>query len=531
MDLTGQNWIGGRLSQENQSTFTAFNPADGLPLDTEFHEASIEEVNQAVELAQSSFDPFRNSSVEQRAGFLDKLADEVEALGDALLDRAHLETGLPMARLNGERARATGQARLFGELIREGSWVDARIDLPIPDRKPLPKPDVRRMFQPIGPIAVFGASNFPLAISVIGTDTVSAMGAGCPVIVKGHPAHPGTCELLAGAITRALKASDLPLGAFSLLQGVSHETGLALVRHPALRAVAFTGSLQGGRALCDAAAARPEPIPVYAEMGSINPVFILPGALKSRGEAIAQGYIQSVTLGTGQFCTNPGLLLGLGGLEFDKFRSEVSRLASDVSSALMLHKGIADRFNEGVQRFAKLEGITEIFNPERDKHSKSASASCHIFSTDVATYLDSPDLHEENFGPSSIMIEGQTMEELVSVAESLSPQLTATIHGTEEDLLAHQRLIQILERKAGRIIFNGFPTGIEVCPSMHHGGFYPAASHPHFTSIGTASIFRFVRPVCYQGFPQTALPDELKDRNVRGIWRLVDNQFTRDDAR
>jgi NADP-dependent aldehyde dehydrogenase len=528
MELTGKQLIAGEPTASNDTTFSAQNPNDSTTLEPAFHEATGEEIDRAMRAAAAAFDAFRARSAEDRAALLDAIADEVEALGDALLERAHAETGLPMPRLTGERGRATGQARLFANLLREGSWVDARIDLPQPDRKPLPKPDVRRLLAPIGPVVMFGASNFPLAISVIGTDTVSALGAGCPVVVKGHPGHPGTCEMLARAVATALEKLNFPKGAFSLVQGTSNDVGMALVKHPATQAVAFTGSLRGGRALADAAAARPTPIPVYAEMGSVNPVFVLPGAAAERGDAIAQGYVQSVTLGAGQFCTNPGLLLGLKSDALDAIKAATAKAAGDAAPATMLHAGISKSFENGLERVSGVDGVSALGCSSTDADTTATQAACSIFSTNVDTLLGNPDLFEENFGPSSVVVESDTAKKLEAVAEKLEGQLTATIHGTAEDLKNHAGLVRILERKVGRLIFNGFPTGIEVCPSMHHGGPYPAATHSHFTSIGTASILRFVRPVCYQGFPDAALPVELQNGNPKGVWRLVDGELSQD---
>jgi NADP-dependent aldehyde dehydrogenase len=433
-----------------------------------------------------------------------------------------------MARLTGERGRAVGQARLFAELIREGSWVDARIDTAIPDRQPLPKPDVRRMLMPIGPVIVFGASNFPLAISVVGTDTVAALGAGCPVVVKGHPGHPGVCELLAGAVQEAIQKCGMPAGVFSLLQGAGHELGVALVQHPLTQAVVFTGSLRGGRALFDVAQARKEPIPFYAEMGSINPVFVLPGAAAERGEAIGKQYVESVTLGTGQFCTNPGLLICMEGPSFDTMRDAAKTAAGEATPATMLHQGIYQAYESGLKRLGQIPGVAKLASSNQ-KGGGSNQAPCQLFEAELDTLFAHPDLKEENFGPSSVLLKAQSTEQLEQAAESMEGQLTATIHGTDEDLLAHKLLIEILQRKVGRLIFNGFPTGIEVCPSMHHGGPYPATTHSGFTSIGTASIERFVRPVCFQGFPESALPEELSDQNKRGITRMINGSYSKLD--
>jgi NADP-dependent aldehyde dehydrogenase len=531
MHLTGKHLIGDTLGAVGQETFQASNPSTQVALEPAFHEATVAEAGMALRLAQEAFDPFRSKSPEERAQFLEAIADEIMALGDPLLERAHLETGLPMARLTGERGRAVNQAKLFAQVIREGSWVDARIDQAIPDRQPLPKPDVRRMLAPIGPVVVFGASNFPLAISVVGSDTVSALGAGCPVVVKGHPGHPGVCEMLGRAVQNAVKKCGLPPGVFSMLQGAGHELGVALVQHPLTQAVAFTGSLRGGRALFDVANARKEPIPFYGEMGSVNPVFILPGAAAERGDAIAEQYVQSVTLGVGQFCTNPGMLIGLKGDSLDRLAQKTAEAAGNAGPSTMLHQGICRSFDAGLEKLRSIPGVQTLGSSTTASDSSKTQAACHIFEADLSTLFAHPELKEENFGPSSVFLKGDSAEQLEQAAEGLEGQLTATIHGTEEDLQNHARLVQILQRKVGRLIFNGFPTGIEVCPSMHHGGPYPSTTHSHFTSIGTASITRFVRPLCFQGFPDAALPAELRNRNERGILRMVDGKYTTDDVK
>lgn len=530
MEITGKQLVAGNWGAQGDETFSYVNPSTSETLSPAVHEATHGEVQAAMAAARDSFDAFRGLPSETRADLLDQLAEEVMALGDALLERTHAETGLPDGRLSMERGRAVNQARLFAKLIREGSWVDARIDLPDPDRAPVPKPDVRRMHRPIGPVVVFGASNFPLAISVIGSDTVSALGAGCPVVVKGHPGHPGTCEMLAEAVRRALEKVGAPVAAFSLLQGIGHDVGMELARHPATQAIAFTGSLKGGRALFDAAAARENPIPVYAEMGSVNPVFLLPGALASRGEQIAEGYVQSLALGVGQFCTSPGLAIGIKGGEFEQFRTKAKEAARAVAPGTMLHPGIQRAYEAGLAKLVQTDGVALGARSEEAVDAMKNQAGAHVFETSVDRLLDEDGLWDENFGPSSIMVSAGSAGDLEAAAERLEGNLTATIHGTPEDLKEHARLVAILERKVGRLIFNGFPTGLEVCAAMHHGGPYPAATHSHFTSVGTGSILRFVRPVCYQGFPQEALPAELQDINSKGIWRMVDDEITQANA-
>lgn len=526
--LHGKHLIGNTTSAQGTLTFRAISGAGGQLMEPAFHEATESEIDRALKLADESFDALRTRSAEDRAALLDSIAEEIMALGDGLLERAHAETSLPMGRLTAERGRTAGQAKLFAAMIREGSWIDAVIDRPLPDRQPLARPDLRRMLVPIGPIVVFGASNFPLAISVAGTDTVSALGAGCPVVVKAHPAHPGTCELMAGAIQKALKKHNFPAGCFSLIQGASHEVGINLVKHPLTRAVAFTGSLRGGKALWEIANARPEPIPVYAELGSANPVFILPQALEQRSEQIAQGYVQSTNLGVGQFCTNPGLLLGLKGEPFTKFTTAVAAAAQATAPQTMLHAGIRDAYVQGTDAIAKTPGVTLVAKSAQAADPHLTQAACVMFKTDVKTFEAQPVLHREVFGPTSLIVEADTAVELETIAHHLEGHLTATIHATDDDLKNHASLVRILERKVGRIVINGFPTGVEVAHAMHHGGPYPASLDGHWTSIGSASIYRFVRPVCYQGFPDASLPAELQNGNPRKIWRKLDGEMSKD---
>jgi NADP-dependent aldehyde dehydrogenase len=435
---------------------------------------------------------------------------------------------LPEERLDGERARTVNQFKMFAELVREGSWLEASIDRAQPDRKPLPKVDLRRMLVPLGPIVAFGASNFPFAYSVGGVDTCSAFAAGCPVIFKAHPAHPGASEMVGRAIQAAVEATGMPNGVFAMINGVSTDIGMHLVRHPLTKAVGFTGSTQGGRALFDAAAKRPEPIPVFAEMGSVNPVFILPGALKKNGDAIAEGLAQSVTSGVGQFCTNPGLAFGYQGIEWRAFVEHVGQLAGAVAPGVMLHQGISARYQEGTGKFQKVPGVTVAGKSSAESAQDRAPAM--IFNTDARTFQQQHVLREEVFGPSTLLVNCGSPDELDRIARNLPGQLTATIHGTEEDLLAHAGLVAILREKVGRLIFNQFPTGVEVCPSMQHGGPYPATTDSRFGSVGPFAIKRFVRPVCFQNFPDAALPVELKSKNSRNIWRLVDGQLTKEDC-
>jgi 2,5-dioxopentanoate dehydrogenase len=517
MNLSGAHIIGFE-DIKSSNTFTVSNPATGAVLEGEFSNGGAEAVERAAQLAERDFDAFRNLPLNKRADFLETIAEEILALGDALLQRTMAETGLPQARLQGERSRTTGQLKLFAQVVREGSFVDARIDTAIADRRPLPKPDVRRMQIALGPAAVFGASNFPLAFSVAGGDTASALAAGCPVIVKGHPAHPGTSEQVGRAIQRAAQKCHMPEGVFSLIQGNSIEIGQALVKHPFIKAIAFTGSFRGGKALFDLAAARPEPIPVYAEMGSANPVFMLPSALE--GESVASGLVDSLTLGVGQFCTNPGIVFGLQGEAFDKFSTAAADFLKQKPAGTMLHAGIKSAYEAGLDALSGITGVEVIAGDL--KHAGACSGNPVLLKTSAQTFLINSRLEEEVFGPSSLLIACESKEQILEIAKSLTGHLTATIHGTKEELVEYRELITILERKVGRIIFNGFPTGVEVCHSMNHGGPFPATTDSRTTSVGTAAIKRFLRPVCYQNFPQEALPKSLKNENDAKIWRLVD---------
>jgi len=529
MELNGKSIIASKTVDGGGNRFPAFAPALGKSIEPQFEAVTAEQVNQTLEAAEAAFHEYRQFSPERRAGFLEKIAEEILALGDALIERAHLETGLPKDRLTGERGRTVNQLKMFADLIREGSWVDARIDRAIPDRQPLPKPDLRRMLMPIGPVVVFGASNFPLAFSVAGGDTASALAAGCPVIVKAHHAHPGTSELVARAIAKAVEAAEMPAGVFSMLFGAGREVGVGLVKHPLTKAVGFTGSLSGGRALFDAAASRPDPIPVFAEMGSVNPVFILPGALRERADAIADGLKNSVMLGVGQFCTSPGLAIGLLDDNFAQFADKLNGLISTAQPGTMLYPGILEGYEAGVKKLSEIEGL-QTTQSKIEPDAAKTEARPAVLATNARTFMRHHELSEEVFGPATLVVSCDSREEMERIARNLEGHLTATIHGTAEDIRDHTWLVSILENKAGRLIFNGYPTGVEVCASMHHGGPYPAMTDSRATSVGTAAIYRFARPVCYQGFPQEALPVELRNVNQRGIWRLVDNQLTKDNC-
>lgn len=496
----------------------ALNPATGEALAPSFSEASAAEVDQALGLASEAAILYGKLSGRSKALFLRAIATEIEALGDSLVERATAETALPAARIQGERGRTCGQLRMFADLVEDGSWVDARIDHADPERQPVPKPDTRSMLRPVGPVAVFCASNFPLAFSVAGGDTASALAAGNPVVVKAHSAHPGTAELVGNAIRAAVEKCGLPEGVFSLLFGGGRTVGATLVKDARVKAVGFTGSRAGGRALMDLAAAREEPIPVYAEMSSINPVFVLPGAMRERGAEIATGLHGSVTLGVGQFCTNPGLVM-VGGELDASFSETFENLMRETAAATMLTSGICDAYREGVGRLAAIDGVEALVSPA---DAAGSAAGAAVFKTDAKTFLAGQGIDDEVFGPATLLVTDDGREQLLEIARTMEGQLTATLHGNEEDLREYADLIQVLETRVGRLVVNSFPTGVEVNHSIVHGGPYPATSDGRSTSVGTQAIYRFARPVCYQGFPQGALPDELTDANPLGIKQLVD---------
>ncbi len=466
--LTGAQIIGSQTSRESPSEFFATAPATGERLEPPFAEASASEVERALSLADTAFGTLYGSAPATRAALLEAIAEELLGLGDALIERASAETALPAARLTSERGRTISQLRLFASTVREGSWVNARIDRADAARQPTPKPDLRSMLRPLGPVAVFSASNFPLAFSVAGGDTASALAAGNPVLVKAHPAHPGTSELVARAVQRAVSRALLPEGTFSLLQGASYELGARLARHALVRAVAFTGSLGGGRALLDAAASRPAPIPVFAEMGSVNPVVLLPGALAQRAAAIADGLHQSLILGVGQFCTNPGLVLLLKSEQSRKFVELFAERVAKTASGVMLAPRIAQGYRQGFEHASALGGVEVVARGQ--PASSPCSGEAALLRTSGANFLATPELEHEIFGPCTLVVECAEMDEIERVLCALGGQLTATVHAEPEELASSARLLELLERRAGRVIIDGFPTGVEVCHAMQHGG-------------------------------------------------------------
>lgn len=524
MELTGRSIIGSKRGAAEHANLHGFNPATGATLEPPYHSASNAEVDRAAQLAAEAFASYSQTTGAQRAAFLRRIAENIEALGDTLIQRATQETGLPEGRIRSETGRTCNQLRLFADVVEEGSWVDARIDHSDPNRAPLPKPDVRSMLRPIGPVVVFGASNFPLAFSVAGGDTASALAAGNPVIVKAHHAHPGTSELVGLSIADAVRVCELHEGVFSLVYGSGSDVGVVLVRHPLIKAGGFTGSRSGGRALFDAASSRPEPIPFYAEMSSVNPVVILPHVLKARTDQLAAGLQASVTLGAGQFCTNPGLVFLPAGPDADALVTKLGELMAATPEQTMLTPTIRSSYQQGVDNRLDRSGVRTLTN-------KTAAGACAagavLFKIDANGYLADPSLSEEIFGPTTLIVTYAAEPELLRLARSLEGQLTATVHGTEEELSANRELLGILQTKAGRLLFNNFPTGVEVCHAMVHGGPYPATSDGRSTSVGTRAIFRFTRQVCFQNFPDVALPEELREANPLGILRLLDGTFSR----
>lgn len=489
-------------------------------------DATESDINEVMNAAARAFQTYRRISGKEKARFLRAIADHIDKLGDTLVHTAMEETHLPEPRIAGERNRTTGHLRMFADYVEEGSWVDARIDRPAPDRAPMPKPDLRKMLVPIGPIVVFGASNFPLAYSTAGGDTVSALAAGCPVVVKAHPAHPQTSLHVAECIWKAAKSTGMPDGVFGHVFGASFEVGKALVQHSHTRAVGFTGSFGGGKALYDMANERPDPIPVFSEMGSTNPVFILPGALAKRKDKIAEMYAVSITQSVGQFCTNPGILLGAKSSALDSFLETLGAKLRDIAPATMLHPGIASAYHKKRSEALSQPGVELI--AESKVKAKDDEGQPSLATVDLEHFLKNEKLAEEVFGPYSILVQGNSVDELDKALEKIPGQLTATIIGEDDEITQYADFIDRVREKAGRLIFNGVPTGVEVCPAMQHGGPFPATTDSRFTSVGTDAIKRFVRPVAYQNAPASLLPGELKDENPLGIWRLLDYQWTKE---
>ncbi|TFI58507.1 aldehyde dehydrogenase (NADP(+)) [Sphingomonas parva] len=517
--INGEMFIGSRSLSGTSGEARAVNPATGETLDPVYRGATRAELDEACRLAWEAFDPYRSLEPETRARFLETIAQNILDIGDALIERAMAETGLPRARLEGERGRTVGQLRLFAQVVRDGRYLDLRIDPAMPERQPLPRPDLRLRKIPLGPVAVFGASNFPLAFSVAGGDTASALAAGCPVVVKAHSAHLGTSELVGRAVQAAVRTSGLPEGVFSLLFDTGRDIGQGLVADPRIKAVGFTGSRGGGTALMKIAQARPEPIPVYAEMSSINPVILFPGALAERGEKIAHGFITSLLMGAGQFCTSPGLILAIESDKLDEFIAGAGNALQSASAATMLTPGIHQAYEAGVEA---LRSHTAVQTIARGQAGQGYQGVPGLFSTTAEAFLADRKLAEEVFGSASLVVRCRDEAELASVLDSLEGQLTAALHITEADHEDARKLIPVLERKVGRILVNGFGTGVEVAHAMVHGGPYPSTADGRSTSVGTMAIDRFLRPVCYQDMPEALLPPELRDSSPYD--RLLDGK-------
>ena len=517
------NLIGFSTSANGESFTSGYNPTTAETLPGKFPGATDEEINRAVDLASSAFAEYGKISGTKKVAFLNAIADEIMNLGDELVQRCCAESGLPEARILGERGRTIGQLQMFANLLGEGSWLEATIDTAQPDRIPVPKPDIRRMLVPMGPVAVFAASNFPLAFSTAGGDTASALAGGNPVIVKAHGAHPGTSALVGSAIVKAAQKAGMPDGVFSLLHGAGSTVGQALIKNERIKAAGFTGSQTAGRILYNIANQRKNPIPFFAEMGSINPVLLLPSALNSQTAGLMAG---SITMGVGQFCTNPGLILALEGDSLDTFMGELGQSLSGIDGGVMLSDKIANSFYSELESALNQKGVKVETRAEKSNDPNRGRPTLASVSGD--TFLDNPKLGEEIFGPYSLVVKCKDITELCEILQILDGQLTGSIIGDESEFSSFKSAIDLMENKVGRIIFNGVPTGVEVCPSMQHGGPYPASSDSRFTSVGTAAIKRFVRPVAYQSWPDEQLPDELKNENPLDIWRMVDHQWLKD---
>lgn len=515
-ELIGTSFIGFSRSGGTQVCGQAINPATGEKIAPQYFSATEQEVEKAMSLAASAFPVYSSLSGKIRAGFLRAISDKIEASVELVVARGPMETGLPEARMRGESARTIGQLRMFAALLEEGSWVDARIERAQPDRQPIPKPDLRSMLRPLGPVAVFCASNFPLAFSVAGGDTASALAAGCPVVVIAHASHPGLAEIVATAVSAAAKETGMPEGVFSLLYGGGRTIGQAVVKHPVTQAVGFTGSRAAGTALMATAAARHQPIPVYAEMSSVNPLVILPGALAKGESALAEAYYGSLTLGGGQFCTNPGLVF-LPDDQGEDFLTRLKELVEAGQPATLLNASICKAYQEATSEFASKVGVETLASSSaKAGHGQGAPV---VFTVSIKDFMEKEELQAELFGPGSLIVRGN-ISDIEAAISKLEGQLTASIFGTEEELAAHASLVNALQQRAGRLIFNGFPTGVEVCSSMVHGGPFPATSDGRSTSVGTMAIFRFCRAVAWQSFPDAALPAELQEANPLGIKRM-----------
>ena len=521
--LTGNLLIGASQVAGKKGTLYATNPATGEQIEPAYHLGDANDVARACELAEQAFNIYRATSPSDRANFLETIARNIEAIGDELIARAMAETGLPRARLEGERGRTCGQLRLFAATLKSGEQSIPRIDPRMVDRKPLPRSDLRQRKIPLGPVAVFGASNFPLAFSVAGGDTVSALAAGCPVVVKGHSAHPGTSELVGQAIQLAVGQCGLPEGVFSLLFGAGSEVGAALVEHPFIQAVGFTGSRAGGIALMRIAQARPQPIPFYGELSALNPVVLLPGAIAEKGAELGRQFVASLTMGAGQFCTNPGLLLALDTPALDAFIAAARSALQESAAQTMLSPGIHNAYQHSTACIAKSDQV-ELLGKGLDSPSPNTCQAA-LYATTADAFLADVNLQEEMFGAASLLVRCRDENEILRVLQKMDGQLTATIHFANADVNFARQLLPVLERKAGRILANGWPTGVEVCHAMVHGGPWPATTDSRSTSVGTVALERFLRPVCYQDIPDELLPPEVQANNPFDLKRLVDGMI------
>jgi NADP-dependent aldehyde dehydrogenase len=528
--MDGRNIIGRKKSGNDSGVLPVFSPGLQRTLAGSFNIATTEEVEEALILATQAAKTYGQLAPEKIAKFLRAIADEIMALGDSLIQRAMQETALPQGRLEGERGRTVNQLRLFADHVEEGSWVEARVDRAQADRKPLPKADIRKMLRPLGPVVVFTASNFPLAFSTAGGDTASALAAGCPVIIKAHESHLGTNALVALAIQRAAENTEMPDGVFSSLNGTGPELGQHLVKHPLVKAIAFTGSHKAGKAIFDAANRREVPIPVFAEMGSTNPILLFNDALKKHGASIAQQIADSVTLGVGQFCTNPGLLIGVKGAPLDQFVEALGKAIQQKTPGIMLNQGICDNFVKHKKEVVNQKGVQPYMRAQQSPEPNQGQPS--VARVDGADFIMSTEVKMEVFGPFTLVVECVDAAEMALAVASLPGQLTGTVMSEANDISEHpdsyRDIIESLQSKVGRILFNGVPTGVEVCHSMHHGGPYPATTDSRFTSVGTDAIQRFGRPLCYQDCPANLLPPALQDDNPLNIWRVLDGERTKD---
>ncbi|QNK64427.1 aldehyde dehydrogenase (NADP(+)) [Pedobacter sp. PAMC26386] len=526
--MNGKNIVSSKYVETDAVCFEAVNPATGKILAGDFRKASFSSANAALAAAEIAFQSYRLINKDLKSAFLRCIADQIYAISDKLIARASEESGLPVMRLQGELGRTTGQLRLFADMVDEGSWVDAIIDTAIPERQPLPKSDIRRMLVPLGPVVVFGASNFPLAFSVAGGDTVSALAAGCPVIVKAHAAHLGTSALVGEAIVNAIHQCGIPKGVFSLLYDDGYDIGSYLVQHPKTKAVTFTGSFNGGMALVKLAGQRSQPIPVFAEMGSINPVILLPEAIQTKPEELAKKCAVSITMGAGQFCTNPGLLIAVQSAELDVFTKALAKAISETPSATMLTAGIHANYQRLSTEILAEHGLTLLAESAIIEEKFQHQSIARVVTVSAKQFLKTEKLQQEIFGPYSLLVIAEHTTQIEEIIEFLDGQLTITLMTADKELATYPDLLNKISDKAGRIILNGMPTGVEVCSAMQHGGPYPATNDSRFTSVGTQAIYRFARPVAWQDWEHSLLPDALKDGNPLGINRLVNQKWTQE---